>query len=79
MRQRNMFKPKNMSEEPDQKNKEEKAEKAKIFTKVYNPNVNINLPKAKTHHEVDINGVKVVFPFKPYKIQNDYMKAVIKA
>ena len=27
---------------------------------------------------LDINGVKVLFPYKPYDIQLDYMKTIVK-
>lgn len=29
--------------------------------------------------DIDIGGITVIFPFKPYDIQVDYMNAVIKA
>ncbi len=45
-------------------------------TKIYSP-ITINEEKAKTHQLVSIEGIEIYFPYKPYKIQIDYMKKVI--
>ncbi|KAL4484221.1 hypothetical protein ABPG72_003505 [Tetrahymena utriculariae] len=64
----------------------EKRQRAKLepIIKVEKSHISkreIELDQAKMliHHQLNFHGVDILFPFKPYQIQEDYMRSIIEA
>ncbi|KAL4435809.1 hypothetical protein ABPG74_015777 [Tetrahymena malaccensis] len=64
----------------------EQRQKVKLepIIKVEKPHISkreIDLDQAKMliHHQLNFHGVDILFPFKPYQIQEDYMRSIIEA
>lgn len=41
--------------------------------------IRIDQDKVKRHHKININGVNIFFPYKPYKAQIKYMESVVRS